>query len=78
MPVGARILSVAGQRGAPYLWALVETANPPQTRQFLAIGTGQDAAAAEYAGYLGQYQIDDGREVYHVFEIELPSARRSG
>ncbi len=69
MPAGARLLSVGAQRNEPYIWALVDTDTPPQTRQFASIGTGRDANMARFGKYLGVYRLDAGAVVYHVFEL---------
>lgn len=41
MPQGARILSVAAQRGQPHIWALVDPQAPTETRRFRTVATGE-------------------------------------
>lgn len=66
MPVGARILAIQTQAGAPVMWALVDPDAPKESRAFVAYPTGSpfDAAGLEY---IGTFQTE-GWLVFHVFE----------
>jgi hypothetical protein len=67
MPEGAEILTVQMQFDEPQLWALVNPDNPPVTRVIETIGTGNPIREAE-RNYIGTYQLQGGRLVFHVFE----------
>ena len=70
MPKGAVILDVKDQRGAPQMWALVDT-DPElvkEERHFRLVGTGhliEDGNLVHIASFL----MHDGALVFHVFEL---------
>lgn len=71
MPEG-HVLSLQVQRDVPCLWALVDPQKPVTTRRLLTFGTGHDIKAPEDSvrlDFLGTYQIESGRFVFHVFEV---------
>lgn len=71
MPREARILCVQEQHGNTCLWALVDPQQPRETRRFNTYGTGFDMP--ENPGqYIGTFQVESGRLVFHVFEEILP------
>lgn len=72
MPERAQVLTVQcqqNQHGAevPCLWALVESDNKPEVREFVIVGTGYPC---EYdsINYIGTFQLSGGRFVGHLFE----------
>ena len=67
LPTGAQVLTVQTQRGEPHLWALVHPGLPPETRSFHLYGTGHPVDHAPLR-YVGTFQLEDGRLVFHVFE----------
>jgi len=68
MPAGAKILAIQVQFNQPRLWCLVDPTARLTDREFVTYGTGHEIDA-EGHHYVGTYQIDGGRLVYHVFEI---------
>lgn len=67
MPKGAKILCVQTQRDVPCIWAEVDVHQPMETRVFTTIGTGHTFPPG-VLGYVGTYQIHNGRLVFHVYE----------
>lgn len=68
MPMGAKILTVQTQRGAPCIWALVNDDYPSEERRFIVYGTGHPLCE-NMQEYIGTFQLDNGDLVFHVFEI---------
>lgn len=75
MPKACRILSLQTQYGKPVLYAAFEYHNQDglnhkeETRTFVTVGTGDNVnVKLPSLHFLGTYQIDNGAEVYHVFE----------
>ena len=69
MPLGAKILSVQVQHGAPQVWAMVDETAPQEWRSFATYGTGNPQPdIAEYGRFIGTYQLNGGGLVFHVFE----------
>ena len=66
MPEGATLLSVANQRGALCLWALVDPDNPGVMREINIVGTGNPMTEDE-THFIGSVVIEPF--VWHVFEI---------
>lgn len=66
MPLGAKPLCVQVQNGIPCMWALVDEENALVDKKFRIYGTGHPVDP-EYTDYIGTFQIDDGRLVFHVF-----------
>lgn len=73
IPNGAEILSVQAQDNQPFLWALVDTDNQEEMRQFQFFATGQDIYdIPNYAlKYINTCQFDGGAFVFHLFERVL-------
>ena len=67
MPVGAKVLCVQVQDGEPYLWALVDTRRPHESRTVLTCGTGNPTLLTPNHTHVGTYQLHGGALVYHVF-----------
>lgn len=70
MPRGAQILDMQNQNDNVVIWALVDTANPPEERRFRIFGTGQSMENHPGA-YIGTAQSHSGNIVLHVFEISV-------
>ena len=68
MPVGARLLHLAEQDGAPCLWALVDPVAPVEARHFRLAGTGHDVDCHILA-YVGTVLLRGGALVFHLFEV---------
>jgi hypothetical protein len=71
MPAGAQILSVQVQRDVPCIWAIVDPANPVESRSFEVFGTGHPFPACIGSGreYIGTFQLLAGSLVFHLFEV---------
>lgn len=77
MPLGAKVLHVAKERGATQdvlcLWALVDTEAPTVPRWFRVYGTGHPLPEGAYDGtfmrHVGTVLMHGGAIVLHVFEV---------
>ena len=70
MPVGAIVLSVGVQFGAPFVWAMVDPTQPGEERRFRFAGTGHPLG--DFGGgarFVGTFQMDGGALVFHLFEV---------
>jgi hypothetical protein len=65
MHSGAIPLTVQLQDGRPYLWALVDTEQPKELRDFEIYGTGHPIDTNIFS-YVGTFQMSDGL-VFHFF-----------
>ena len=65
MPAGAELLTVQVQYGAPALWARVDPEARLVKRRIHISGTGHVGAEGRY---IGTFQLDEGRLVFHVFD----------
>lgn len=63
MPAHAKLLHVAVQDGAPYIWALVSPNNKVVRRHIVTYATGQPIDGSP--DYLGTFHLD--WTVWHVF-----------
>ncbi len=72
MPKDAQILDVQMQYDIPQLWALVDTSNEMETREFLIMGTGMEFDD-EGSIYIGTFQQFGGDLVWHLFEYKEES-----
>lgn len=69
LPVGAVILSVQTQNGAPTMWALVDDEATEETRRFIMFGTGWPIQLeTERLRFIGTVQVPGGL-VWHYFEL---------
>lgn len=70
LPIGAEILSVQIQYGDPKMWVLVDPAAPIAPRVFEVFGTGHPIHydMGIDRRFIGTFQIQDGRLVFHLFE----------
>ena len=75
MPKGSKILSVQTQNGKPFIWAAFDHENrdyyhrAEETRSIVTVATGENVPdTVSSSKFLGTYQINDGSEIYHVFE----------
>jgi hypothetical protein len=66
MPAVAEILTVQAQGDQPYLWAMVDPAQPRQFREIVTRGTGHPVPDRP-GTYVGTYQLHGGGLIYHVF-----------
>jgi hypothetical protein len=67
MPQGARILSLALQRGVPHVWALVDQKMPTVLRTIRVYGTGHDMPD-DPGHFIGTFLIRDDSFVFHAFD----------
>jgi len=65
MPMDAQILTVQKQDGEPTIWAMVNTENELETRNFTMVGTGNSFDDKDMK-YIGTFQ--DSPFVWHLFE----------
>ena len=78
LPEGSRLLSVQAQNGKPQIWVMVDSdpgALNSEVHDIRIIGTGADATeVADPASwnFLGTFQLNDGRLVFHVFHRRKP------
>ena len=70
MPKGAEILTVQTQNEKPCIWALVNPDAEKEERAFVIYGTGHYFQLIDYK-YIGTFQLNEGRLVFHVFESYL-------
>ena len=69
MPSVVRVLCVAVQPGyGPCVWVLVEPETPYRRRHLRIAGTGHPLSATETDTYVGTFQIEGGRLVFHLFD----------
>lgn len=66
MPRAAKLLSVQMQGEMPQLWALIDPAEPRESRTIRIIGTGYPIDG-DPGDYVGTFQMSNGALVFHVF-----------
>lgn len=77
MPKGSQVLQVDDQDGT-VMWAACESDNPPETRVFLVVATGEtfstdEGRTLQYQGSSSRMNAHRGlRTVSHVFEVMFP------
>jgi hypothetical protein len=70
LPVGARLLHVDAQHGAPMLWAMVEPGPDVEARRILIAGTGQPIDVEQEAlTHISTFLVSGGIFVSHAFEV---------
>jgi len=67
LPQGAGILTVQTQDDLPCLWACVDTEAPIHPQEISIFGTGH-LVPENIGEYIGTYQLNNGRLVFHVFK----------
>lgn len=67
MPIGAEILCVQVQHGAPTLWAIVNPDAGSTQRVFQLVTTGQPFDTYKMK-YVGTFQLQGGAFIGHLFE----------
>lgn len=68
LPEGADILTVQLQNGLPHIWALVDDQKEIKMVEIYVFGTGQLVPNhVTLEDYIGTYQMNDGKLVYHLF-----------
>lgn len=69
VPYGTEVLCVQAQGGKPCVWAVVdEKETRKEVRTFLTYGTGHEHAVIDASEYIGTFQLQGGKLVFHVFE----------
>jgi hypothetical protein len=69
LPMGAKFLSLAEQKGKVCLWFLVDENNHMEQRLFALFGTEELIPSFVKMEYLGMVLVEGGRVVWHVFEV---------
>jgi len=72
LPKNAKILAVQIQRGAPQLWAMVDSETEKEARHFRLSETGHPLGEdyLRIINYIGTFQMENGALVFHLFEIK--------
>ena len=68
MPIGAKILCLQMQAGAPCIWALVDPKAATYPMKIVMYGTGHEIHDMNSLLYLGTFQIYAGALMYHAFQ----------
>lgn len=68
LPRGAQVLTVQMQGDRPFLWARLDTRQPPERRTFEVFGTGDGMPDDPRLMYVATFQMEGGSLVWHVFE----------
>ncbi len=69
MPKDAKVLTVQVQNGTPCIWAAVDPSQMYlEPRTFRIVGTGHEFEDVIVDGYVGTFQMYDGKLVFHLFE----------
>jgi len=70
MPKNAKILSLQMQNNVPFMWAMVNTENPTESRYFELFATGQPINIMDTEiNYIGTFQFNGSMPlVFHLFE----------
>ena len=76
LPVGARVLRVAMQRGARFLWARVDPLAPKEICWFRWAGTGH-ILSPDVWDHVGTWEESDGALVWHLFRLPGPTKEPS-
>lgn len=73
LPKGAKILTVQEQLQIPCIWALVDPIAQKEDVEVWTFGTGHEMtdSLSGKIKYLGTYQLNGGRLVFHVFTHPL-------
>ena len=66
MPAGAKVLAVAEQRGASFIWAEIDDNAEIEDRVFFVLGTGHGVPDA--AQHIATWQSMGGVFVWHLYE----------
>lgn len=66
LPIGAQILRVDIQHGAPMLWAAIDPMVATERRTIYCIGTGHRFRGAS-SEHIGTVQLSGGSLVFHYF-----------
>lgn len=77
MPKGSVILTVQNQHNSLCMWVLVDREAEKETRHFEVFGTGHPIKhdATMNRKYIGTYQLQGGSLVFHVFELQVSTAK---
>lgn len=71
LPKYAKVLCVQIQDGEPNMWFICDPKQPLEQRAFSIIGTGHEFNGDLIESYIGTFQLEGGRFVFHVFEVVL-------
>lgn len=69
LPIGAKFLSLAEQKGKICLWFMVDENNYMEQRVFAIFNTGQLIPSHVKMEYLGTVLVVGRSLVWHVFEV---------
>lgn len=68
LPIGAAVAHFGTQRGQMCIWAVVETENDLEPREFQIIGTGHKLDSDGGLRFIGTTFLNGGDLVFHLFE----------
>ena len=69
LPMNSQILCVQIQYGLPYIWVLQDLAYKIHPVTLELIGTGYHIDGSVRRKYIGTFQMQEGRTVFHLFQI---------
>jgi len=70
MPKGAKVLCAQEQFQQFCIWAVVDTSQPGEEREFILLGTGNPIMVPDAnLKYVDTMQTQDGHFVGHLFEV---------
>ncbi len=69
MPKDAKILSAQIQDKNPFLWALIDTDKPFETKAFKLIGTGHQIKNEDKLKFIDTFQMHFEQLIFHLFEV---------
>jgi hypothetical protein len=67
MPIRAKILTIQTKKDIPYLFALVESKAPIESRKFVVVNTGTPCKIKNEK-FIGSFPLYRGSVVWHLFE----------
>lgn len=73
LPANAQIVRFADQDGVLFIWAIVDTDQPPAVRYFQVIGTGHEIGF-EYNKHIGT--CEQAWFIWHLFENTIPACEQ--
>jgi hypothetical protein len=68
MPSDAKVLSFGVQNEELFIWAMVETGNLSEWKEFVLLTTGSEAQAASGLEFVGTAMLRSGSFVVHLFQ----------
>lgn len=69
LPFNCQFLSIGQQSNLPFIWCLVDPAQPMAKYAFRLAGTGHQIDVGDTIGYLGTVHLLSGSLVFHLFAL---------